>query len=152
MADPLSTTASVVAVVGFAAESSKTIFKVFRGFTSMPANVQESMQSLKSLQITMTNLQQSGLKLDPNHKFSSHFCSRLNECLKDLNAFKIKIAKIEAQFGSKRTRKHNLEGKVRRSCERIRWMLKDEQEIVKFFDKVKIYYIEFSLELSTLIL
>ncbi len=94
MSDPLSTTASVTTVIAFAAESSKILFKVFRGVTSMPIDVQASLQSLKSLHETMNNLQQTGTKLDPNHKFPAHFCRRLNECLNDLEALEAKIDNI----------------------------------------------------------
>jgi hypothetical protein len=94
MSDPLSTTASVMTVIAFAAESSKILFKVFRGVTSMPIDVQASLQSLKSLHETMNNLQQTGTKLDPNHKFPAHFCRRLNECLNDLEALEAKIDNI----------------------------------------------------------
>lgn len=151
MAEPLSTTASVLTVVGFAAESSKTVFKFFRGIASMPANVHESLLVLKSLYITMTNLQQSGTKLDPKYKFSPHFCHRLNECLNDLKTFETKIAKIDARFGVKKSCNRNWDGKARRSWERVRWLLIGEQETEKFLQKVKLYQNEFFLELLMLL-
>lgn len=151
MAEPLSTTASIMAVVGFAAESSKIMFKFFHGVNSMPANVHESLLALKSLHVTMTNLQQSGTKLDPKYKFPTHFCHRLSECLHDLKAFEAKIGKIDAKFGKKGTRKCDWDGKTRRSWERVRWLLVGEQETGKFLEKVKAYQNEFFLELLILL-
>lgn len=151
MAEPLSTIASVMAMAGFAAESSKTVFNFFRGIASMPANVHESLLALKSLHVTIINLQQSGMKLDPKYKFSSHFCQRLNECLNDLKTFEVKISKIDAKFGKKKSCKCDLDGKARRSWERVRWLLVGEQETGRFLEKVKFYQNEFFLELLMLL-
>jgi len=117
----------------------------------MPANVHESFLALKSLHVTMTNLQQSGTKLDPKYKFPTHFCHRLNECLNDLKTFEAKFGKIDAKFGKKRTRKRDWDDKVRRSWERVRWLLVGEQDTGKFLEKVKIYQIEFCLEFLVLL-
>ncbi|KAL8834878.1 MAG: hypothetical protein Q9176_007243 [Flavoplaca citrina] len=96
MAEPLSASASIIAVVGFAAESSKLIFCFFQGITHAPANIHDSALALRSLFVTLTNLQQSGTKLDPNYKFPAHFCGRLNDCLKDLKNFEARIDKTDA--------------------------------------------------------
>ena len=151
MVEPLSTTASVLAVVGFAAEYSKTVFNFFRGIASTTANVHESFLALKSLHITMTNLQQTGTKLDPKYKFPTHFCHRLSECLNDLKKFEIKISKIDAKFAKKKSCKRDWDGKARRSWERVRWLLIGEQETGRFLEKVKSYQNEFFLELLMLL-
>lgn len=152
MAEPLSTTASIMAAVSFAAEYSKIMFKFFHGVASMPANVHESLLALSSLHVTMANLQQRGTKLDPKNKFPPHFCHRLDECLGDSKAFEARIGKIDAKFGKKATRKRDWDGKTRRSWERVRWLLVGEQETREFLEKVNLYQNEFHLELLTLLM
>ncbi len=152
MAEPLSTTASVIAVVGFAAQTSQIMFKFFHGVASMPAKVHESLLALKSLHVTMTHLQQCGTKLDPKYKFPTHFCHRLSECLNDLKTFEAKIGKIDANFGKKGSRKRDWDGKTRRSWERVRWLLVGEQETGKFLENVKVYQNGFFLELLILLM
>lgn len=151
MVEPLSATASIIAVVGFAAESSKFMFKFLRGVAHVPANIHDSSLALKSLYVTLTNLQQRSTKLDPQYEFPAHFCQRLNDCLKDLKTFEAKIGKIDAILGKKGTRKRDWDGKPRRSWEGIRWLLVGEQETRRFLEKVKVYQIEFSLELLGLL-
>ena len=151
MAEPLSTAASIIAVVSFAAESSKVMFKFFEGIAHAPANIHESALALKSLYMTLTNLQQSGTKLDPKYKFPAHFCGRLNDCLTDLKTFEAKIGKIDAKFGKQGTRQHYWDGTTRRSCERVRWLLVGERETRRFLERVKMYQNEFFLELLGLL-
>ena len=152
MAEPLSASASIIAVVGFAAESSKLIFCFFQGITHAPANIHDSALALSSLYVTLTNLQKSGTKLDPNYKFPAHFCGRLNDCLKDLKGFEAKIGKIDAVFSNQGTRKHDWDTITRRSWERVEWLLVGEQETRRFLDKVKMYQNEFILELLGLLM
>ena len=152
MAEPLSASASIIAVVGFAAESSKLIFSFFQGIAHAPANVHDSALALSSLSVTLTNLQQSGTKLDPKYKFPAHFRSRLNDCLKDLKAFEAKIDKIDAVLSNRGTSRHDWDTKTRRSWERLRWLLVGEQETRRFLEKVTMYQNEFVLELLGLLM
>ncbi|KAL8894464.1 MAG: hypothetical protein Q9192_004300 [Flavoplaca navasiana] len=140
MAEPLSASASIIAVVGFAAESSKLIFSFFQGITHSPATIHDSALALSSLYVTLTNVQQSGTKLGPSYKFPAHFCGRINDCLKDLKTFEAKIDKIDAVFSNRGIRKHDWDTKTRRSWERVRWLLVGEQETRRFLDKVKILW------------
>ncbi|KAL9024061.1 MAG: hypothetical protein Q9180_008010 [Flavoplaca navasiana] len=152
MAEPLSASASIIAVVGFAAESSKLIFSFFQGITHAPATIHDSALALSSLYLTLTKLHQSGTKLDTNYKFPAHFCGRLNDCLKDLRTFEAKRDKIDAVFSNRGTRKHDWDTKTRRSWERVRWLLVGEQETRRFLEKVKMYQNEFILELLGLLM
>ena len=152
MADPFSTTVSAMTVFGFAAQSSKVLFKFFRGVASLPSDVKESLRALESLHLTLINLQQSGAKLGPTYTFPPHLCHRLNECLNDLTTLETRIGKINAEFSEKGTLRHSWSGKARRSWERVRWPVVGEQELRKFLQKVKSYQAEFVLELLTLLM
>ncbi|KAL8921172.1 MAG: hypothetical protein Q9172_004168 [Xanthocarpia lactea] len=152
MAEPLSASASIIAAIGFAAESSKLIFRFFQGIAHAPANIHDSALALSSLYVTLTSLQQSGTKLDPKYKFPAHFCSRLNDCLKDLKTFEAKLDKIDAVFSNRGTRKIDRDTKTRRSWERVKWLLVGEQDTRRFLEKVKMYQNEFVLELLGLLM
>lgn len=151
MAEVLSTTASILAVVGFVAESSKILLKICRGVTAMPEDVCQSLQSLKSLHEIMANLQQTGTRLGFSQSFPAHLHDRFSECLKDLKIFEAKLNKVHAKIG-KKTHKHDWEDKAKISWHRMRWALKGEEEIRRFFERVKLYHSEFSLALLTLLL
>ncbi|KAL8751039.1 MAG: hypothetical protein Q9184_006203 [Pyrenodesmia sp. 2 TL-2023] len=152
MTEPLSTTASAIAIAGFAAESSKLIFKFFHGVASAPANIHDASIALRSLHMTLTALQQRGTRLDPQYKFSTHFCRRLDDCLEDLKTFEAKISKIDAIFDKEGTRQRHSDNRARRSWEIVRWLLHGEQETRRFLEKVKLYHNEFSLELFGLLM
>ena len=152
MAEPLSITASTIAVVGLATESSKFMFNFFHGIKHVPANVHDTSIALKSLHVTLTGLQEIGTKLDPKYKFPAHFCHRLDECLEDLKIFEAKISKIDVILGTQKSCKRDWDGKTRKAWEKIRWLLGGEQETRRFLKRVKIYQNEFSLELQGLLL
>lgn len=107
MAEPLSTTASIVAVVGFAAESSKLVVELFRKLARTSANVHDSLLAVASLHLILNDLQDCGSKLDQSYRFLAHFQDRVNECLKNLRAFEIKIDEIDAIFDGERTSRHH---------------------------------------------
>ncbi|KAL8750150.1 MAG: hypothetical protein Q9184_006529, partial [Pyrenodesmia sp. 2 TL-2023] len=140
-----------MAIAGFVAEFSKLMFKFFHGVASAPANVHDASVALRSLHVTLTNLQQSGTKLDPQYKFSTHFCCRLDDCLKELKTFEAKIGKIDAIFGKEGSRQRPSNNRARRSWGRVRWLLLGEQETRRFLEKVSLYHNEFSLELLGLL-
>ena len=151
MADPLSSSASILAIAGFTVESTKVVFKFFRGVTSIPDSVHKSLHALQSLQIVLTCLQQRGTSLASPYHFSSHFCSRLQECLADLKAFEAKLEAIDKELRKNEISKHDWNGKARRSWERLKWLLVGEHELDEFLDRVKLYKDEFLLELLTLL-
>lgn len=149
MAEPLSITASTIAVVGLAAECSKLMLSFFHGVKHVPAKVHDALIALRSLHVTLTSLQEIGTKLDPKYKFSTHFCHRLDECLKELKVFEVKIDKIDAKFDKGQIGKRNVE--TRRTWGKIRWLLDGQQETKRFLERVKIYQNEFFLELLGLL-
>ena len=151
MAEPLSTTAATIAVVSFAAESSKLVFKFFHELACVPANLHDSYSALTSLHVTLNKLQDCATKLDPNYRFPSHFCDRIYECLKDLRAFEAKIGEIDAIFGKKKVLRRDWNAKTRRSWERLRWLLVRERETRRFLENIKNYQDEFCLELLILL-
>lgn len=151
MAEPLSTVASTIAIVGFAVDSTKVVFKFFHELARMPAAVHDSLITLNSFHVTLTRLQQSSTKLDSKYTFPAHFCRRISECLQDLKTFEAKIGETDAILDKKRSHKRNWNGKTRRSWERVRWLLMGEQDTKRFLDKVKAYQNEFSLELLFLL-
>ena len=152
MAEPLSTTASTIAVVHLAAESSKLVFKFFHELKRMPANLRDSFLALTSLHVTLSKLQDCGTKLHSEYRFSAQFCDRISECLKDLKVFEAKLGEIDAIFRKRKIIGNQWNVRTRRSWERLRWLLVGEQETRRFLEKIQIYQNEFILELLILLM
>lgn len=151
MADPLSSIASVIAIAGLAAKSSKIIFKFFNGIPSVPADLKHSLLALQSLHETLTALQRSGTKIDPRHNLPPHICTRLNECLTDLKNFEAKLHNSYAILCQKDVSTQGRDGKARKSWEKVKWLLVGEQAMAKFLERIKLYHAELSLYLLTLL-
>lgn len=147
MGEPLSITASIIAVAGFAAESSKTIFRFFYEIANAPQEVRHSILALQSLHMTLINIQQIGTKLPASYSFPPNFCSRLHECIGELNKFEAKIKAIDSELHEKRTERIGWEGKAKRSWKRLKWLLIAEQQTAKFLERMDLYHNEFSLDL-----
>lgn len=152
MSDPLSVAASVVAVAGFAAESSKTIFRFFHGMSSASQDVRHSILALQSLHATLTNIQEIGAKLPANYSFPSNLRSRLHECIGELKTFEAKIKKIDSDLQEKKNLRNDWEGKAKRSLKRLKWLLIADQQTAKFLVRMNSYHNEFSLDLLALLL
>lgn len=151
MAEPLSSTASVIAVVVCAAESTEFLFRFFRDTSRVPETVRQLHKALKSLHITLTALQDAGTTSNSHVQFSSHLRQRLRECLTHFEAWSSKIARIDSEIDQSRSNRHQWERKTRRSWQKVKWLIAGEQEFSHFLETIKLYHAEFSLELLTLL-
>lgn len=152
MSDPVSAVGSVLAVVACAAETSKILFKFFRCVGSVPRDIHQSSEALRSLQVTLLGLQRCGSQLQPEYRFSSQFNQRLDECLHQLNEWANKIKKADAKFIKKGSLARTWDSKATQSWERIKWIVHGEQEMRRFFENIRLYQSEFSIELLALLL
>ena len=151
MAEPLSSTASVIAVVACATESTKFLFKFFRDISRVPENVRQLHRALESLHITLSALQDAIISSDSDLQFSPHLRQRLRECLRHLKAWSSKIARLDSETDQSRSNRHPWERKTRRSWQKVKWLIAGEQELGHFLEIIKLYHTEFSLELLTLL-
>lgn len=152
MADPLSSTASVLTIVVCAAESTKYLFKFFHGISRVPESVRQLHRALKSLHVTLTALQDAGTSSSSNVQFSPHLRQRLRECLNHLEAWSTKIGRIDSEIDQSQLSRHQWERKTRRSWQKVKWLIAGEQELSHFLEIIRLYHAEFSLELLTLLM
>ena len=130
MGDPLSSLASVITVVGCAAESIQFLLTFFHQFHGAPARIGRWLEMLESLHFTLTSLQECSTSLDPRYRFPPHFCRRLVDCLNQLQACVDEIRTTNVQFvrespGAKR----KWDSKAKRSWERIRWVALGDRRV-----------------------
>ncbi|KAL8918596.1 MAG: hypothetical protein Q9172_005350 [Xanthocarpia lactea] len=144
MGDPFAAVGSVLAVVGCAAETSKFLFKFLRRIPSLPRDIHQSSEALKSLQVTLLQLQRCGAQLDPKYSFSTQFTQRLHECLQQLTEWAIKIEEIDAKVAKTAS--------ISRAWEKTKWLLHGEQEMRSFLKHMRLHQSAFSLELLTLLM
>ncbi|KAL8913322.1 MAG: hypothetical protein Q9171_001799 [Xanthocarpia ochracea] len=144
MGDPFSAVGSVLAVVGCTAETSKFLFKFLRRIPSLPRDIHQSSEALKSLQVTLLQLQRCGAQLDPKYSFSAQFTQRLHECLQQLTEWAIKIEEIDSKVAKTAS--------ISRAWEKTKWLLHGEQEMRSFLKRMRLHQSAFSLELLALLI
>ena len=109
MADPLSVTASAIAVLGLASQSSKLLLDFFSTFSEAPKEIQQHVTALHALASTFRGIQALGQQMPPEHAWSLEFESRLKECVADFRAMQLKMEKLCG---------HLEKGRIRRSWAR----------------------------------
>ena len=144
MSDPLSAVGSVLAVVGCTAETSKFLYKFLRRIPSLPRDIHQSSEALKSLQVTLLQFQRCGAQLNPKHSFSTQFTQRLHECLQQLTEWAIKIEELDAKVAQTAS--------ISRAWERTKWLLHGEQELRGFLKHMRLHQSAFALELLALLM
>jgi len=142
MADPLSVTASILAVAGFAATSCKTIFQTISQFSAARTELQHHLVTLCDLQSTFANIAslQQDVVLEP--LLTPEFGSRLHACMRDLQVMEDLAKSIHAQLQ---------ENKMRRAWSRMRLSIGDQQQTMKtHLGRIESYHRAFSLDLLLL--
>ena len=152
MTEPLSSTASVLAVAVCVTQSAKFLFKFFHDVGRIPDNVRQLLTALNSLHATLTALQQCGTSTNPNLRFSPRFCQRLSDCLTQLTLWSTKVAKIDTALNEQGASHHKWERKTRRSWHKIKWLIAGEQDVNRFLEIIRLYHAEFSIELLTVVM
>ncbi|KAL8779151.1 MAG: hypothetical protein Q9213_007077 [Squamulea squamosa] len=123
MSEPLSSTASVLAVAVCVTESAKFLFKFFHDVARVPEKVRQLLSALDALQKTLAALQQYSTTLGPELQFSPHFCHTLSECRTQLTHWLSKLARIDSRLNKLGASHHIWERKTRRSWQKIKWLI-----------------------------
>lgn len=152
MADPFSTVASIITVAGLAVTSTKALVGLCRDMSSIPLEVNQALQALRSLHATLTDLQQATTKPSSNYIFSPLFCTRIHDCQTDLAKFETKLSRISSIFDEKCKSARSLKRMAKTTWEKAKWVGKVEQETAKFLDRIRLYQAEFSLELVKILM
>ena len=147
MADPLSTVASVIAVAGLAASTSKKLIDFFQKLPSIPADIEHSFRALHSLHQTLLNVQEESTNAGSSHQYAPYFCERLRDCVADLAAYEAKLYKISAKFDKQNSVQDICNGRVKRFWQKVKWQIVQEEETIRFLNRIKLYHAEFSMYL-----
>ncbi len=142
MCDPVSATASVLAVAGFAAHSCEYLYKTFKSLSDAPEEVQRHIASLHALQLTLVDIGMLEKDVSDPALFTQEFKSRLQECLLDLQAMERQAKPFQQDFEDRT---------ARRTFARIRWSSIDHKyKLKKFLSRIEAHYTCLSLGLSLL--
>ena len=139
--DPVSATASVIAIAGVAGKSCQALLSFFHGISEAQEDILQFCKTLQSLESTLQCIR--SLCTDPNVRqhLTQNFTVCLKECFSELEAADTKCRKAQNLMQR---------GKMQSSWARLRWYLSAEHWLKKFFFHVQTYHTVFSLELSTL--
>ena len=153
MPDPLSSVASVITLVGGAADSIKVLVTFCREFHNAPAEVHEWLTMLEALRLTLSNLEQCGRNLGSRYHFSSTFHQRLLTCVEQLQNCVGEIAQVDATLvkanaNSKRKWTHN----AKRSWVRAKWTITRDQQMKRVMSSMQLYHFEFGVELLKMLM
>ena len=139
--DPVSATASILAIVEAACKSCHALHSFFRGISEAPDDIRQYCATLRSLKSTLQCMR--SLITDPT--FGQHLLrnvgTSLEECSIDLQSVDAKCRKAQGAMQK---------GKLRNGVTRLGWCLSGEHSLERFFARLQRWYSIFSLELSTI--
>lgn len=142
MCDPLSATASVLAVVGSAAQTCELLYQVFSSFSEAPEDLRHHMAALEALQATFRTIITLETALPFDLPTSPVFKDRLQECMLDLQYMERLVKPLYLQSKGDR---------VRRTWTRIRWSSPNQRHrMTKLLARINSYHTTFSLDLLLL--
>ena len=141
MSDPLSATASTIAVISFAGASCQFLFDFIRTVSGAPKDIQHHVVSLRALRSTFATIETLIKEIALEKLLSREFHNRLNECMEDIRVIETRVRKANEDL--KRSKSH-------RTWTRLKWSLSADHWLSKFFVRVQTYHTIFCLDLLVL--
>lgn len=138
--DPLSSTASTIAIIGFAGRTCQYLYEFLNTVSHAPKEIQQHASMLKALSSTLAAIENLSQHLPADVALSSEFCVQLSECMTDFRVAEDKMKKLNERLDK---------GHMRRTWARVRWFTSD-QYLRSFFARMQVYHANFSLYLLTL--
>ena len=139
MCDPLSVTASVLAVAGFAVKASECLYRTLRLLSETPDDLHHHITAIQALQSTFAGIVALGNDAQNAAFITTDLKDRLQACILDLQAMERLARSFHAQHG---------EGKARRTWSKMRGSLTDQRQTLKsHLRRIESYHMRFSLEL-----
>jgi hypothetical protein len=140
MTDPLSVSASTLAVICFAGQSCRFLFGFFHNVAEVPKDIQQHLSALQALSSTFERIRALGEDMPTSVQWPADFDTRLRDCLADFRSVEVKMQKVSKQIEK---------GRLRRTWAKLKW-LSNDQSLNKFFTRVQTYHAMFALDLLTL--
>lgn len=139
--EPVSSTASIIAITGLACKSCQTLISFFRDISEVRADILHFCCTLQSLDSTLQDIKL--LCTDPqiNQYITPNLTNCLESCLSEVQDVDTKCQKAQKLIQR---------GTLHSGWARLRWYLSAEHWLKKFLAHIQTYHIVLSLEWSTL--
>jgi hypothetical protein len=132
--DPLSATASVLALIEGTSKSAKYIYCFFRNVVDMPLEVKNYCVSIQALTSTLTEIQTLWCTGNFEPQQTTQFTQlsqSVRECLADVQVAEKRIGRIEKDLKAK---------KARRTWTKVKYgLIKEGPWLEKFFGRVRMW-------------
>jgi hypothetical protein len=136
MADPLSITANIVAVLGFSIQSCDFLVNFLNRIAGAPAEVEHNVIWLKALHSTFSQLHALGH--DTEVELPPGFNVRLEDCRADLLEMESCIRRVSQSLKA---------GRIQHTWTRLKYIFTAEQWFAKFSRRLQKYQTAFTLDL-----
>lgn len=137
MPDPLSTTASVFAVIGFAAGLSGVLYRFVSSIRDAPKEISHLTAELEALSGTFASIEAISRDLPSRNALSVEFLGRLRSCMAEFEDLERSVRKLERYL------------KQNPVMAKVRWPY-GEPSAVQFSRRLRSYHVTFSLALTAL--
>ena len=139
MADPLSATASAIAVIGLAVQSCEVLCRLFRSLHEASEDLKHHVATLQALKCTFTRISDLDKDLIDQSWVRQALSSRLRECFLELKGMEDLVRPLHDDLQN---------GRLRRVWTTTKWVgCHQKQRIEKFMMRIESYYMTFSLDL-----
>jgi len=144
MADPLSATANIVAILVVSIQSCAQLVEFYQKLADAPAEVRHNALWLRTLQSTFGELQT--LAQDPRFSdFQAHlpanFDARLTNCRADLQQTEARVRRVCKGLDG---------GKMQQTWAKVKHCFAGEQWLAKFSRRLQMYHSAFTIDLATI--
>lgn len=142
MCEPLSTTASILAVAGVAAKSCECLYNALRLYSEAPKDLQHHINAVQALQSIFADIAALEKDLPNAALITPDFKARLQACMLELQA----VERLAKSFYTRLE-----EGRARRTWAKMRWSSADQRQVLKrYLSRIESYHKMFSLDLLLL--
>jgi hypothetical protein len=144
MADPLSITANIVAVLAFSLQSCSVLAETFRRLRDAPAQLRHATVWIQALQSTFSELHKLASDprfLDFQAQIPDSFAARLADCRADLDKAELRVRRVSADLQKRG---------IKQSWARIQHGVLGEQWLHRFSDQLQMYQSVFTVDLITI--
>lgn len=139
--EPLSTAASVIAVVGAASKSCKHLLIFFRGQINRASDLRHYMTSLEALHSTLENINSLLIKHNLQTEQTSELFANITKFLVDIHAAEKRLHVVNKTI---------VRGGLRSARSRLEWSFSTRKWLQEFFEKIVMWHIIFSSELQAI--
>jgi len=144
MADPLSLSANILAVLSFSLQSCNYLVNFFERIADAPTEVQHNIIWLQALYSTFSELQALGRDVhlrDAEIELPSGFYNRLEDCKADLLEMQTRVCRVGQNLKA---------GRLLHTWAKVKYSFAGDQWLTKLSRRLQTYQTTFTLDLITI--